>query len=318
MPAAAAAGSGRRAMAATPGTRSPVNPGIPTSRSARSGSMSRRANPRRVYASIEAPDTSGGIFRSDDGGDTWERMNGDQKFRVRMWYYSTVTADPTDENTVYVMNLTVRQSIDGGKSFNRVRVPHGDTHITVDRPEGPEADDQRQRWRGDGEPRRRDHVVEHLQPADGPVLPRHDRQPVAVSHLRSAAGQLGDLDRQPLRRRRHRRAATTFRSPGARTRTSPSIRAIRTSRTAAAIWARSRVTTSARAGARHLRLAAQLRRVWRRRCAAALSVDLPDRHLAARPNDAVCHVAVCLALARPKGRAGSESLPTSPCTTPPR
>ncbi len=87
------------------------------------------ANPRRVYASIEAPDSSGGIFRSDDAGDTWQRVNSDQLFHVRLWYYSAVTADPLDENTVYVMNLTVHRSIDGGKTFSRVRVPHGDTHI---------------------------------------------------------------------------------------------------------------------------------------------------------------------------------------------
>ena len=56
-------------------------------------------------------------------------MNSDPRFWVRAWYYSAVTADPTDENTVYVMNLQVMRSIDGGKTFTVVRVPHGDTHI---------------------------------------------------------------------------------------------------------------------------------------------------------------------------------------------
>ena len=105
------------------------NPGIPHTPLGKIGVAISPANPQRVYASIEAPDSSGGIFRSDDGGATWTRTSGDQKWAVRPWYYSAVTADPNDENTVYVMNLSVWRSVDGGKTFSRVRVPHGDTHI---------------------------------------------------------------------------------------------------------------------------------------------------------------------------------------------
>ena len=103
-------------------------PGIPSKPLGKIGIDVSPANPRRIYASIEAPDSSGGIFRSDDAGDSWERMNTDARFWVRSWYYSQVTADPQNENTVYVMNLGVFRSIDGGKTFSRVRVPHGDTH----------------------------------------------------------------------------------------------------------------------------------------------------------------------------------------------
>jgi len=105
------------------------NPGIPVKPLGKIGVAISPANPRRIYASIEAPDSAGGIFRSDDGGDTWQRTSDDQKWSVRAWYYSAVTADPTDENTVYVMNLQVWRSVDGGKTFSVVRVPHGDTHI---------------------------------------------------------------------------------------------------------------------------------------------------------------------------------------------
>jgi len=103
-------------------------PGIPARPLGKIGIDVSPANPRRIYASIEAPDSAGGIFRSDDAGDTWDRMNTDPRFWVRSWYYSQVTADPLNENTLYVMNLTVYRSIDGGKSFAPVRVPHGDTH----------------------------------------------------------------------------------------------------------------------------------------------------------------------------------------------
>ena len=105
------------------------NPGIPERPLGKIGLDVSPANPRRIFASIEAPDSSGGIFRSDDGGDSWARTSDDPKFHVRAWYYSAVTADPTDENTVYVMNLQVWRSVDGGKTFSVVRVPHGDTHI---------------------------------------------------------------------------------------------------------------------------------------------------------------------------------------------
>lgn len=104
-------------------------PGIPRTPLGKIGIDVSRANPRRLYASIEAPDSTGGFFRSDDAGESWERMNDDARMWVRNWYYSAVTADPKDENTVYVMNLTVLKSIDGGKSFTEMDVPHGDTHI---------------------------------------------------------------------------------------------------------------------------------------------------------------------------------------------
>jgi photosystem II stability/assembly factor-like uncharacterized protein len=104
------------------------NEGLPTVPLGRIGIDISRTNPQRVYASVEAKDTLGGIFRSDDGGETWTHVNGEQKFNVRMWYYSTLTADPTDANVVYVMNLTVWKSVDGGRTFTRIRVPHGDTH----------------------------------------------------------------------------------------------------------------------------------------------------------------------------------------------
>lgn len=105
------------------------NKGMPKALIGKIGVAVSPANPRRIYATIEALDTLGGIFRSDDGGDSWTRTNGQQQFQVRPWYYSAITADPTNENTVWVMNLQVWKSIDGGKTFTRNAVPHGDTHI---------------------------------------------------------------------------------------------------------------------------------------------------------------------------------------------
>ena len=103
--------------------------GLPRRPLGRIGIAVSPANPSRLWASVEAPDSGGGIFRSEDAGKTWERVNAEQKFMIRPWYFSSVTADPLDPNTVYVLNLGTWRSIDGGKTFEQVRVPHGDCHI---------------------------------------------------------------------------------------------------------------------------------------------------------------------------------------------
>ncbi len=103
--------------------------GLPTRPLGRIGVTVSPANPSRLWASVEARDSAGGIFRSDDAGASWERVNAEQKFMIRPWYFSFVAADPSDENTVYVLNLGTWRSVDGGKTFSRIRVPHGDCHI---------------------------------------------------------------------------------------------------------------------------------------------------------------------------------------------
>jgi photosystem II stability/assembly factor-like uncharacterized protein len=96
------------------------------------------ADPQRVYASIEAPDSTGGIFRSDDGGRSWHRVNAEQQFMVRPWYFSGVTADPVNADGVWVLNLGTYHSTDGGHAFARVSAPHGDDHILWIDPKNPE------------------------------------------------------------------------------------------------------------------------------------------------------------------------------------
>ena len=103
--------------------------GLPRRPLGRLGITVSPANPSRLWASVEAPDSLGGIFRSDDAGKSWERVNAEQKFMIRPWYFSFVTADPVDENTMYVLNLGTWRSVDGGRTFSRIRVPHGDCHV---------------------------------------------------------------------------------------------------------------------------------------------------------------------------------------------
>ena len=86
------------------------------------------ANPDRVWALIEhEPD--GGVWRSDDAGATWEKVNDERKLRQRAFYYTRVYADPNDEDVMYALNTGLYRSRDGGETFPRgIRVPHGDNH----------------------------------------------------------------------------------------------------------------------------------------------------------------------------------------------
>jgi len=103
------------------------NAGLPPGPLGNIGLAVSPANPRRLWASIEAD--SGGIFRSDDAGATWRRVNEDRKLRQRAWYYSRIFADPKDTNTVYALNVGFYRSVDGGRTFKQpIAVPHGDNH----------------------------------------------------------------------------------------------------------------------------------------------------------------------------------------------
>ncbi|MDQ7040723.1 MAG: glycosyl hydrolase [Rhodothermus sp.] len=101
------------------------NPGMPEPPIGKIG-ITVSADPDRLYAIVEAHE--GGVFRSDDGGKTWRRVNDDRNLRQRAWYYSHIVADPKDPDVVYVLNVGFWKSKDGGRTFTRIRTPHGDHH----------------------------------------------------------------------------------------------------------------------------------------------------------------------------------------------
>ena len=85
------------------------------------------ANSNRVYALFEHDD--GGLFRSDDGGDTWELINDERRIRQRAFYYTHVYADHHDEDVVYVQNTSFFRSTDGGATYEVINNgTHGDFH----------------------------------------------------------------------------------------------------------------------------------------------------------------------------------------------
>ena len=94
------------------------------------------ADSNRVFAMIEAKE--GGLFRSDDAGEHWQRVNADGRLRQRAWYFSKIWADPKSANTIYALNTGMLRSIDGGRNFELVSATHGDHHglwIDPDHPE---------------------------------------------------------------------------------------------------------------------------------------------------------------------------------------
>ena len=103
-----------------------LSDGLPKSVMGKIGVAVSRANPKVVYAIIESDE--GGLYKSDNGGESWKLINEERVLRARSWYYMHIYADPSDENVVYVLNAPMMKSIDGGKTFTNIRVPHGDNH----------------------------------------------------------------------------------------------------------------------------------------------------------------------------------------------
>lgn len=106
-----------------------VEGGLPQGITGKIGLAISPVNPEKIWALVETPeDAIGGLFRSDDGGTKFMRINGDRELRQRHWYYTHVFADPKDEETVYVNNINFLKSVDGGKNFSVIPVLHGDCH----------------------------------------------------------------------------------------------------------------------------------------------------------------------------------------------
>jgi photosystem II stability/assembly factor-like uncharacterized protein len=82
---------------------------------------------RRVYALIQAK--KAGLYRSDDGGDTWVLGNADARLTSRAWYFNSITIDPHDPDLIYVPNVALYRSQDGGKTISVLRgAPGGDDY----------------------------------------------------------------------------------------------------------------------------------------------------------------------------------------------
>jgi len=134
--------------------------GLPKEGIGRTGIAVSASNPRRVYAVVDClvpetpaagapaapraapaaegrggqqgPPGQGGFFRSDDGGATWARLSSDPALWGRGWYFEKIAVDPRDPDVVYVPNVAVNRTKDGGKTWVALRgSPGGDDYHQV-------------------------------------------------------------------------------------------------------------------------------------------------------------------------------------------
>jgi photosystem II stability/assembly factor-like uncharacterized protein len=101
--------------------------GLPSVDMGRIGLAVSPADPNMVYATIEATDDKGGIFRSEDKGATWERRN---EFDMGAMYYARIVPDPKNVDRIFIMNVWLQESLDGGKTLHKVNEVnhHEDNH----------------------------------------------------------------------------------------------------------------------------------------------------------------------------------------------
>lgn len=102
------------------------NRGLPAGLNGKMNIAVSPVNPNRLFAMVENKD--GGLFTSNDGGDNWQRVSESPAIRQRPWYYNRVYCDTENESTVYVLNVGFHKSIDGGRTFTTIGVPHSDNH----------------------------------------------------------------------------------------------------------------------------------------------------------------------------------------------
>lgn len=101
--------------------------GLPTVELGRIGLAISPVDSNVLYATVEAADRKGGVFRSSDRGGSWERRN---EFDSTAMYYSRIVADPKDVDRIYVMNVFLMVSDDGGRTLRRLgeKSKHVDNH----------------------------------------------------------------------------------------------------------------------------------------------------------------------------------------------
>ena len=103
-------------------------PGLPPGTWGKVGVAVSPVRAGRVWALLEAMDETYGLYRSDDAGESWNLVSNSRDLMHRPWYYTHVIADPAHADTVYVNNLQMWRSTDGGVSFAEILTPHGDNH----------------------------------------------------------------------------------------------------------------------------------------------------------------------------------------------
>jgi len=102
-------------------------PGFPAGPKGRIAVCVSPVRPGRLYAIVTAAE-GGGIYRSNDGGESWTWTNDDENLRVRGWYEAHIVADPRDADTVWLPNRKLWTSTDGGRTVLQLNTSYWDQH----------------------------------------------------------------------------------------------------------------------------------------------------------------------------------------------
>jgi photosystem II stability/assembly factor-like uncharacterized protein len=112
----------------------PLTKGLPTwegDRLGRIGITVAPSLPSRLFAIVEAR-TTAGVYRSDDSGESWYRVNADPRVVARPYDATDVRVHPTNPDIVYVPTIVAWKSLDGGKTFTAFRgAPGGDDYQKI-------------------------------------------------------------------------------------------------------------------------------------------------------------------------------------------
>jgi photosystem II stability/assembly factor-like uncharacterized protein len=114
--------------------------GIPKSNKGKIGLAISPQKPDVVYAAIELDRTTGGVFRSADGGASWKKMSNTVSGATGPHYYQELYASPHKFDRLYLMNVRVLTSEDGGKTFVQLKEQdkHSDNHAMVFKKDDPD------------------------------------------------------------------------------------------------------------------------------------------------------------------------------------
>lgn len=96
------------------------------------------ADPDVLYAVIEAPGDDRGLYRSDDEGKSFVQVSDDVRLVNRPFYYTNIETDPTNADIVFSNANPIMKSIDAGKTWKEMQVPHGDNHDIWLNPNNPD------------------------------------------------------------------------------------------------------------------------------------------------------------------------------------
>jgi photosystem II stability/assembly factor-like uncharacterized protein len=113
--------------------------GLPEEIMGKTGIAISPQNPDVIYATIELLNREGGFWRSDDGGESWEKKNDYLSGGTGPHYYQEIFASPHFEGHVYQMDALMRMTKDGGDTFIPLphETKHGDHHALAFREDDP-------------------------------------------------------------------------------------------------------------------------------------------------------------------------------------